>query len=239
MNPALIYWWRKSLHRGNFGDELGPLLLERFTGIKPTFMPITEAELVTVGSIIGLIPDEWTGTVFGTGTLDRDSCSDLSAARVLAVRGEFTRQLCGLPAATPIGSPAILAPSLLAKRPRQTIDVGIVPHYRDSQMPKRHPGAYFIDVLDPPMSVLTAIARCGFIVTSSLHGLVAADALGIPHVLEPSPRVTGGLWKFQDYASALGETVLPYTERLTDRAAMAEKQAEMMRLWMSLREEAA
>jgi hypothetical protein len=45
--------------------------------------------------------------------------------------------------------------------------------------------------------------------TTSLHGIITADALGIPnHWLRVSENVFGGDWKFLDYFSAVGRTTL-------------------------------
>ena len=71
------------------------------------------------------------------------------------------------------------------------------------------------------------MAGASVVYTSSLHALILADALGVPHVLEPHEAVIGGMFKFQDYASAFGEEIRPRQERLTDRAAMAQVQAAL------------
>jgi Polysaccharide pyruvyl transferase len=72
--------------------------------------------------------------------------------------------------------------------------------------------------------VLGTIAAARLVITSSLHALIAADALGVPHVLELSDKVTGGIYKFNDYGSAFGDRIVPGKERLTDRAVMAQRQ---------------
>lgn len=54
-----------------------------------------------------------------------------------------------------------------------------------------------------PISVLHDIARCEYILSSSLHGLVVADALGIPNAwILLSDKVHGNGFKFRDYHSA-------------------------------------
>jgi hypothetical protein len=77
--------------------------------------------------------------------------------------------------------------------------------------------------------VIVQIAGAALVYTSSLHALIAADALGVPHVLELSTTI-GGLHKFRDYASAFGESIEPEKPRLTDRGAMAERQRELRAL---------
>lgn len=226
-----LYWWQKE-GRGNFGDELGPYFLRR-VGRKVSWAPLELAQIVSVGSLVEMIPNGWRGLVVGTGTMTPDGPKGtLWRARVLAVRGALTRNYCGLRASTPLGDPGIL----IGRRPHvePTRDAALVPHYVDRQMVERHPGLPVIDICDPVESVIAAIADCRLIFTSSLHALVAADALGVPHVFEPHPAVAGGLWKFRDYASAFDEDIVPGKERLTDRHAMRERTTAMAAIWHSL-----
>jgi hypothetical protein len=54
------------------------------------------------------------------------------------------------------------------------------------------------------MSVVKAISECKLILSQSLHGLIVADALGIPNVwIEPSSKMIGGEFKFHDYFSTI------------------------------------
>ena len=62
-----------------------------------------------------------------------------------------------------------------------------------------------IDVNRPPFDVVRDISTCEAIVSSSLHGLIVADALEIPNVrVSFHGRLKGGDFKFEDYASGVG-----------------------------------
>jgi hypothetical protein len=51
------------------------------------------------------------------------------------------------------------------------------------------------------------------VISSSLHGLIVADSLGIPNVwLRLSPDVLGGDYKFKDYYSVFGLAPEPIDE---------------------------
>jgi len=155
--------------------------------------------------------------------------SDLRTARVLALRGHITRAHVKMPRPSKpyaLGDPGILVVDL----PRDDVEpvpVLLVPHYVDKLMVERHPGLPVLDITASSSRVLGAIATAGIVITSSLHALIAADALGVPHVLEPSDKVTGGLYKFRDYVSAFDETVTPYRERLTTRGTMTLRQNQL------------
>lgn len=68
-------------------------------------------------------------------------------------------------------------------------------------------GVTVIDVEIDVMTVTRQIAACGLVLSSSLHGLIVADAFGIPNQrLKFSGKLKGEDFKFSDYASALGRS---------------------------------
>lgn len=234
-----VYWCATCGQDGrNFGDRLGPVLLRHF-GMRVEWAPPAEAELVSAGSVLSKFGDRWTGTVLGTGLIQASMRRSLPRARILAVRGALTRDACSLPLSTTLGDPGILVPDLLTaeRQPAADAYTAIVPHYVDRTMEARHPRARRIDILADPSVVIAEIAGASLVYTSSLHALIAADALGVPHILELS-TTTGGLHKFRDYASAFEEALEPEKIRLTDRGAMAERQREIRRLFLELSVEA-
>lgn len=217
----------------NFGDQLGPLLLRHY-GFRVEWAAPSRAEVITVGSILSKIPNGWRGTVLGTGFIRAGMTRDLSRARVLAVRGAATRDACHLPASVPLGELGILAVDLPRSGPTPGGTI-VVPHSVDHDIAARHPAATVVRITSEPSAFLAAIASASLVISSSLHGLITADAFGIPHVLEPHPGVHGGLFKFDDYASAFGERFRPDRLRLSPRPLMAERQAEMRALVERLR----
>lgn len=55
-------------------------------------------------------------------------------------------------------------------------------------------------------SVIEQIASCDYIASSSLHGLIVAEAYGIPNLwLEISGKLLGGHFKFHDFFLSLGK----------------------------------
>ncbi len=60
-----------------------------------------------------------------------------------------------------------------------------------------------------PSAVIKQIAECECIVSSSLHGLIIADSLGIPNIhVKVTNNLLGDGFKFDDYYSAYH---LPHT----------------------------
>ena len=134
----------------------------------------------------------------------------LPAGPILALRGALTRDLLGAPGKTPLGDPGLLVGRFTRRLP-QHYSIGVVPHLSHFGIPTFRsfvaavPGSVLVDVAGSPDRVIRTVSRCGAIVTSSLHGLVIADAFGIPATwVMPEPLLLGGSFKFRDYLSAFG-----------------------------------
>ncbi len=221
-----VNWCRSCGRGGNFGDQLGPVLLAR-VGIEAEWAMPDQAQLVTVGSVLSKFKPGWRGTVWGTGFIQPSNHGSFTRARVISVRGELTRDRAKLPKGTSLGDPGVLAVDLIYPPEEHGGDL-VVPHYVDHDMVHRHAGAAFANIAGDSDALLTAVASADLVFTSSLHALIAADAFGVPHVYEPHPAVTGGEWKFNDYLSALGEPgIKPGVARVTPKPTMLAKQEEV------------
>lgn len=200
--PLPLYWFRTGTSRGNFGDLLSPVIVRALSG-RPVRHARRGPKLLAVGSVLGMArPGD---RVWGTGFIRPDERCD-PAIRVSAVRGPLTRQrLLELGADCPetYGDPGLLLPRL-RDVPRPTREgIGIIPHYVDKAAVgelARDPGLRIIDIMAGVDRVLDQIARCEILLSSSLHGCVIGDALGIPTAwVRISDRVAGGAFKFEDY----------------------------------------
>ena len=198
-----VFFWRG---RKNFGDLLTPLLLRHFCGIEATWAPVQEAALVGVGSIIELVPDGWDGTIIGTGKLHAETKLPVGRGRILALRGPLTA--AGVRGDFALGDLGLLANELVRTETKRH-DIGIVPHWSDETLIDRTKAvrkdalAIFPD--DEPLEVIRQIGECRKIVCSSLHGMILADAFGIPRRVEVAPHMEyeGGHFKFRDYSLAI------------------------------------
>lgn len=226
-------YWCATCGPGNFGDALTPALLAAF-GIPCEWSRVAQADLVMVGSVLSKVPSGWGGIVLGTGTIRAGMRPNLPHAKILALRGDMTRRASGIRRTIPLGDPGILAPVLLPERPEPEHDLVLVPHYVDDRLVRRYRGVPVLDIRQPPERFLRELAKARTVATSSLHAMIAADALGIPHAWHQHPKVIGGTWKFLDYASAFDALLRPGVERLTDRRRMAARQEQIAALIRSL-----
>lgn len=209
MRTSRPYWWRPKRFR-NFGDELGGWLLDQF-GITHQLTDKAEADLLVVGSTLDRMPTGWTGTIAGAGNKHETSRVDLTGCRVLALRGHLTAaNVTGLNNQPVLGDPGLLAATLISRPPIQH-EIGVVPHWSDTELPQRFTG-HVIDVRQSPATVIAEIASCERIISSSLHGVVVADSYRIPRRAELPARATdkpaqeGGDFKWRDYASIYNTT---------------------------------
>lgn len=204
-NFITAWWFTKVV---NFGDLLTPMLLRRY-GMLPLFSEKNKADIICIGSILNSFPEDYPGYILGSGLI-KDETKTFKNAKILSVRGELTRDRISAPPSTILGDPGLLADKLLSHRQEKKYNLGIVPHYVDKQnerllkiSQKYNEEILIIDVQRNPKTVIENIDRCKYILSSSLHGLVAADSLGIPNGwIQLTDKVLGGGFKFQDYASA-------------------------------------
>jgi len=199
----------------NFGDMLTPLLLKYYGIIAVPSVP-KDAELFCTGSILEKVDKNFSGFILGSGLL-RDQALEFERAKILAVRGELTRERINAPKSTALGDPGILVDRLLRFRQQKKYKIGFVPHYEDKndqrliEIHRKNPDqTIVIDVQMEPAWVIRKIDQCEFILSSSLHGLITADSLGIPSCwIKLSDKLIGGDFKFLDYATSTDRHMEP------------------------------
>lgn len=218
----------------NMGDLLSPMIIEHCFGYKVERSSFLTAQMCAVGSCLAqyklhgtpLMKAQQTINgfthptvrVWGTGFInysDREGRFFKRDMQFYAVRGEMTRKnvelMTGRRLDIPTGDAGILASELLDELPEKRYDIGIIPHICDlneelvSIAADKYENSTVINVKDEPLDVIKRLAQCRTVISSSLHGLIVADSLGIPnvHVLF-SDRPLGDGYKFDDYYSAYG-----------------------------------
>jgi len=211
-NQINAYWFNKV---PNFGDQLAPALL-CYYGFTPIHSSKANATIVSLGSILDNLPLEYSGLILGAG-FKNDIERKFPCANILAVRGELTRDRLGLSEKAILGDPGLLADRLLSRRQKKHYKVGIVPHFfdKDNEIIKmiktnNYTTINIIDVQKRPKEVIKEIDRCEYVLSSSLHGMIVADSLGIPNAwLVLSDKVQGRGFKFYDYFSSFKESYDP------------------------------
>ncbi|WP_218219755.1 polysaccharide pyruvyl transferase family protein [Nesterenkonia sp. Act20] len=219
--PLHGFWWDR---KANFGDAVGPWLAavlssREVVNVRPTKdnpVPSQGRAIALVGSIIHMInrPEM---DIWGAGLMRPLSAKSplrrLTGIRVHAVRGHLTRndlrEKLGWEVPEVLGDPALLLARHYTPRPSAHAEpkIAFVPHMSHRPHFKRvDPGTFdIIDVRDDLTLVVDGIANARVCVSTSLHGLIVAQAYGVPWVWLniTDAELGGGDFKFNDFFSTL------------------------------------
>lgn len=190
----------------NFGDTLSLPIVSHFAGRLAQLAERNDrGKVLAVGSILTCMrPGD---VIWGAG-VQQDQRFQADGATFLAVRGPLTRSaIDGVDVPAVYGDPALLLPLVYDPDVDVVHDVGAVPHFVDAyESQQRNRGALHISVKNHWQDVVRQIKSCRRIIATSLHGIVVAEAYGIPVMWHAS--YTGNLrstnLKFQDYFMGTG-----------------------------------
>lgn len=214
----------------NFGDAISPILLNWISDSKPVWVPATYAgKVIAVGSNHTLIRQG--DVIWGTGAMWEEQIHLPRGTTVLAVRGPLTRALIRGDVPEVYGDPALLLPHIYTGTFKPQWRVGVVPHYTDKNLISiSDPAVKIIDVQTHWQQVVDHITACEVIVSSSLHGLIIAEAYRIPAVwTQIGTSVIGAELKFNDHFLATGRDVRaphPWGEGLSSLVSAAKMPPE-------------
>lgn len=196
------FWYESA----NIGDVLTPFLLAQWTG-QQIVNTLDGPKWLVCGSIAHLArPGD---TLAGVGSFEATPVECVT--RTLFVRGPRTAaQLatsCGV-----YGDAGLLFPDIYTPARNRRFRCGIVPHYCDAdQLGVLPSDATVIPVSLPPFDFIDRLAECDYIAASSLHGIVLAEAYGIPAVrlgFKTSwDRIRSFEFKHGDYYEGTGRTL--------------------------------
>ncbi len=211
----------------NFGDMLNENIIDKLFGFQACQTDVPGCDLVAIGSLLQDFitndPEKCVSNaphvhIWGSGFICPAPQGNILLRRqisVHAVRGQLTlkrlRKYTGNKLKhVVLGDPGLLANHLIdVRKIKKKYDLGIIPHYVDKDNPLLDKidvkNAVVIDIQQNPIDFLKQVAQCKNIISSAMHGLIAADALGIPNVrMVLSDKIIGGDYKYDDYYSAFG-----------------------------------
>lgn len=184
-----LYWWRPdegtSFEGTNFGDELSIALIERMVGKKVARAHRSDFKLLGIGSILqfGNTGD----IVWGSGMNGKDLGRETYPFQnldVRAIRGPLTQKFLrdlGIEAPSIFGDPALLLPRFfpefeVAAWPK--FDYIVIPHISEIKLFSTLKNVVLPTA--PWEEIVEKITQSAFVISSSLHGIVVAEAFGIP-----------------------------------------------------------
>lgn len=210
--PLRLFWWNKA---PNFGDALSRAIVAHVSGRAVSWAPETTAGIFSIGSIMWHVrkgvtkraPERPAPVIWGTGCMEPLRADWVPGARIAALRGPLTAGVLGL-GPVPFGDPGLLAPLLTGPVARGD-DIGLIVHHT-TPAPDA-PGFRVIDMRSGNVEeVLRQIAGCRHVVSQSLHGIIIADAYGIPNTLLRPEGIHRSPWfKFLDHYASVGRAPDP------------------------------
>lgn len=211
-----LFWWEQP-YPGNLGDIVNPYIVEKITGIPPQWAG-RGVGLCAIGSVIKYARDG--SHVWGSGT--PNSRDTLAAGAVYhAVRGPLTRDLVienGGTCPPVYGDPAWLLPILYPRKRQPSHKTGLIVHFTHEDMTTPvAPDVKRIDIRRLGYAEIEAFLDemhdCERIISSSLHGVIIAQAYGIPACLatvtNSAAQIHGDGIKFDDYYQSIGHDRAP------------------------------
>jgi pyruvyltransferase len=238
-------WVPLSWSRGkNWGDALSPVIVELLSG-KPALhlAGLHHDRYLVIGSILGGANER--AEVWGSGFIRQDESVIGRPRAVYAVRGPLSRALLlkqDIECPAVYGDPALLLPRFYNPKVPKRYSVGVIPHYMDKGCTwlerYRHDAQVLIlDIESGVPDVVRAVKSCEVIISSSLHGLICADAYGVPNAwVQFSENVVGGDFKFRDYFLSIGAgEPTPVRISETTELALAVSKAEHRPLHIDFR----
>ncbi|HCP80749.1 MAG TPA: exosortase [Octadecabacter sp.] len=191
--PLNLSWWEGE----NFGDALNPLVVAHVSGRDVAPVRRSQADLFCVGSILHKVQPvfhrrkEKRPVIWGTGM--RSPIEELRFTKHVdftAVRGPITASLLGIRDVA-FGDPGLFLADLSDPKIQRTDKIGLIPHHADFNERKAgNTVNLFLDdkdvtIIDPrtkdSLGVANQIKGCRHLYSASLHGLIVADALGVPN----------------------------------------------------------
>jgi pyruvyltransferase len=200
-----LYNWAPGDGRVNFGDHLSEIVTRQLLALQGLSLDqevSKSARLLAIGSILQYSAND--DHIWGTGWNGKVPEIMFKSKRLNlhAVRGPLTREFLrsrGFTVPKVYGDPALLMPHLFKGRftPNPCRDYVFVPNLHDlSILPPKTPNV--ISPLQGWNRVIEQILEAKLVLASSLHGLVIAEAYGIPARYVRLSQ-TEDLFKYKDY----------------------------------------
>lgn len=227
----LNYWCIDSQNnKDNLGDYLSYVVYEymlKLNNIDKDKKLKKIKHLYAIGSI--LLTGFQDSTIWGTGV--KDELTGFSGKITLlfnkhfrkldirAVRGPLTRDYLlrnGIKCPEIYGDPAILMPLIYKNKIKNKEDVLVINHYTQTQNKKINS----VDLKTRDYKkIIDKICEAKLVISGSLHGIILAEAYGVPAILLED-RKDFSLFKYQDYYYSTGRRKFPVAKTIDEALKM-------------------
>lgn len=209
----IMYRDTRGCGNGNFGDELSGVILKflfkkySISDVKICFNESKKINMVFIGSLIGWANSKYNNIhVLGSGIrTEKDNINNKIKMKIHSVRGPLTKQYLekfNYNVSNIYGDPALLLPKFYSPNKISLCrnKIGVVGHLTNFHKYNNISDSYIM--INPTWKwekVVDYIYSCDLILSSSLHGLILADAYNIPNIWLDEFPLNEGHFKFKDY----------------------------------------
>lgn len=221
-DAIILNWPKTGPAANNWGDKLNEYIARKIFKVhvfhrNEVYVSKREAVHFWIGSHLGSACLSSSAVVWGSGFISKNEKIHSRPREIRAVRGWKSHQRlieAGIVAPNVVGDVALLMPRFYT--PAETskrFAIGVIPHFRDKNLEffrrtTEWSDVLIIDIEDDVEVVIDQIVSCDRIISSSLHGIICADAYGVPaNWIQCSNNLLGDGFKFLDYFSSVSRSV--------------------------------
>lgn len=225
-NLNLLYYKdKRGAGYGNFGDELSCIILKHLCNkykininliLNPLVNSNCKINLCFIGSLISAVNLKYNNLyILGSGIRrDKDRINKNNNMKIYSVRGPLSKNYLeqfGYCVPNIFGDPALLITQFYKPNKISTCNnkIGIVGHLDNYHKYDNIPNNFIL--INPTWrwdNVIDHIFSCNLILSSSLHGLIVADAYKIPNIWLDEYPLNEGHFKFKDYFSSQNRKIV-------------------------------
>lgn len=214
-----VFWWEPRDGSQNAGDHLAKVIVEQMLALKDKKIIdklTNKNKLLSIGSVMHFAKDN--DSIWGTGINGKINESHLKFKNldVRAVRGPRTREFLigrGIMVPEIYGDPGLLLPMFFSKEcllnfeePQK--DFIVIPHMNENFNDYKKFEKNICSPKQGALSFTKEIVNSKFVISGSLHGLIIAEAYGIPAIFLDN-NSGESRFKYDDYYFGSGRDSYP------------------------------
>tara|TARA_B110000211_G_scaffold216796_1_gene260115 strand:+ start:2102 stop:2911 length:810 start_codon:yes stop_codon:yes gene_type:complete len=208
-----VYFWNPKDKQPNIGDYLAYETVLFALNLKDKHpLDIDSGKILSIGSVLHFASDN--DVIWGTGRNGKidENKHTFSKLDVRSVRGPLTKAYLeskNISVPEVFGDPGILAPFVYPKELLNAINqqnkcgIVVIPQLNDNFDIYNDYKSQLVSPRQLPASFIAQICNAEKVITSSLHGIVLAEAFGIPAVYYDSGSGEN-IFKYKDYYRGTG-----------------------------------
>ncbi|SDL39766.1 polysaccharide pyruvyl transferase family protein [Pedobacter antarcticus] len=217
------------------------ILFKSIISLRPSVLaPIIfpwQKTFVGVGSVMSWAKAD--SLIWGAGFMNNSD--SFRGGETFAVRGKLTDEKlrsAGFSGSKVYGDPALLLPLWLNPNIKKQHKLGIIPHWKEVDFFIENYGDRYqiIDLRTRDIEkVINEISACEFVLSTSLHGIIVAQAYNVPALWIEKGHIDTDGFKFHDYFSSVN---IPFYDGFKDFDCILKNDQTWMQLFEQNRDKA-